>query len=89
MRNDLRYIINNLDYESNALCRFFVITDHKHQEDYFLIANAVDFKVYRMNNCVVIESLQKGESYPTAIIDSKRCMFNVIEELQEFIDTYR
>lgn len=86
---DLRYIINNLDYESNALCRFFVITDHKHQEDYWLIAKTVDFKVYEKNNTVVIESLQKGETYPTAIIDSKKCKADVIAELQEFIDLYR
>ena len=81
---ELRYIINNLEFKSNA---FFDSIEY--MDTHWLITDSVDFKLFKKDNMVVIESLQKGESYPTAIIDSKRCMFNVIEELQDFIDTYR
>ena len=81
---ELRYIINNLEFKSNA---FFDSIEY--MDTHWLITDSVDFKLFKKDNMVVIESLQKGESYPTTIIDSKRCMFNVIEELQDFIDTYR
>ncbi len=81
---ELRYIINNLKFKSNA---FFDSIEY--MDTHWLVTDSVDFKIFKKDNMVVIESLQKGESYPTAIIDSKRCMLNVIEELQEFIDTYR